>query len=207
MYSRKKSVFRFNMLLWTLLGNTTLSEQSYCVKALNTSAICPVWCGTMAVPCDRVGEQPAHTYPCWDHWDDIKGFACCASGLILMGVSTFQRQTFDGFLKITFCSVLEPWGRFLSLIQGSLISSLGIRGGLLEASCWLVFQTSAYHTRSSGHAFCTHRTDLTGVLKTKNNVNIFGTAYISLLLSQCIGLHDKHFHTEIIYLVVVRACQ
>lgn len=48
--------------------------------------------------------------------------------------------TFDGFLKTILCSVLEPWGSFLPLNQGWFFSSLGIRGGLLEAAAGWSFR-------------------------------------------------------------------
>ena len=64
-------VFRFNILLWTLSGNAIISEQSCCVRALSAFAICPIWCGCIAVSCNRVQEQSARTYPCWGHCDDL----------------------------------------------------------------------------------------------------------------------------------------
>ena len=148
-------VFRFNTLLWTLSGNTIISEKTCRERALNTFAVCPGCCGYRAEPCNRVQEQPAHAYPCRGHCDDLQRlWPLCLLVSCSRESPPFKWQTPDGFRRTIFCSVSEPQGRFLSLIPGSVISSLGIRGGLLGANSRPVFQTCAYHTSSSGHVFC-----------------------------------------------------
>lgn len=85
-----------------------------------------------------------------------KWFCSASTDIIPVGVSTFETADIRWLLKPMFYSVSEPWWSFLSLIQGSFISSLVIRVSLLEASCRLLFHISVHRSGSSGHAFCSH---------------------------------------------------
>lgn len=111
----------------------------------------------------RLQERPAHTYPCHDMVIVVLLLRVLVSDSLES--PPFKWQTFDGFLKTVFCSVLERQGRFLSPVQGSFTSPLGTGGGLLEASCSPVFHPSAYHACSSGHAFCSASVQISGNLK------------------------------------------
>lgn len=161
--------------------------------------MCPFGCGYIAVPCHRVQEQPAHTYPCWGDCDGFyKGFCCCASWCPAHGSLQLSNGRHLMLSKNTFSSPLEPQEWFLS--NSSLIH-LFLRNKKPFAGWPLIKRPTAgrsfrpLHTTHVPQAMLSEAIPCRchWILKTRNNMGIFGTACTLPLLHT--GLCANHTFT------------